>query len=169
MNNFFINKEMTTNKTPFWTNTILDITKPELSITFNSYDLVYDAYYMNKDNKPQSIPQGDQSTMQKYPYVESKVKTNRTPCGDEWTDASGNVYCEPGDSEKSDGACPYDKLQCPSDKIFLGKIQSGSEKGDCPRTGKKGNICCGDFCQSAQLVFCGDPKLKESIFLQNNE
>ena len=148
----------------FWTNTKVNLTKPELSVTFNSYNLQYDVYFMNAENKPQSIPQGNQKNMVNYPKIPSAVTINKKECGSMWTDAWGNSNCDNCDSSGSDGACPYDNLFCPSDKVFLGKILSGNERGDCKPDDKWDKTkCCGSNCQSAQLVFCGVPNLECSI------
>ena len=155
---------MTQIPNPFWTNTKVNLTKPELSVTFNSYNLHYDVYFMNAENKPQTIPQGNQKNMvHNYPKIPSAVKINKKACGSMWTDALGNTYCDNCDTSGSDGACPYDNLSCPSDKVFLGKTLSGNERGDCPADRWDKTKCCGGSCQSAQLVFCGTPNLECSI------
>lgn len=43
---------MTTPNVPFWTNTKLNLTKPDLNITFNSYDLKYDVYTKDSTDIP---------------------------------------------------------------------------------------------------------------------
>jgi hypothetical protein len=151
---------MTTNKTPFWTNTILDITKPELSITFNSYDLVYDTYTMDStNNPPKQLPQNQIQNIPTIPL--SPCKSYGNNCGyEKWfpTPVGGSTLCDPQDSANED--CPYDDPSCPDNYLKLGQRISG------------GNTCndpCGGTCQNKQLTFCGVPKLKDSIFIQNNE
>ena len=158
MNNSFINnKLMTTKKTPFWTNTILNITKPELTVTFNSYALAYDIYTKDSTNPVKQLPQNQ---IQAIPTMQlSPCKSyGNTTCGWEQSFEPGSVVCAAQGNANDD--CPYDYPQCPSNYKFLGQRLSG------------GNTCndpCGGTCQNKQLTFCGVPKLQESIFTQNNE
>lgn len=162
MNKLFINK-MTTPNVPFWTNTNLNLTKPDLSIIFNSYDLKYDVYTKDStDNPVTHLPQNEIQNIQTMPLAPCNSKINKNACGytAHVTGPTGWPITVCDTKDHSNKECSYDNPQCPTIYKFLGQRLSG------------GDTCgdnCGGNCQNEQLTFCGGPNFKCSITNGYNE
>jgi hypothetical protein len=144
---------MTTPNVPFWTNTNLNLTKPDLNITFNSYDLKYDVYTKDStDNPVTSLQQNEIQNIQTMPLAPCKSYGNK--CG--WQHFSrGYAPCDPKGGNEN---CSYDNPSCPDNYIYLGQ----RKEGNCSNA-------CGGTCQNEQLTFCGGPNFKCSITNGYNE
>lgn len=135
---------------PFWTNTILNITKPDLSITFNSYDLKYNTCNVTTTGCSPIPP----NTSFKDTLFPSSANGRR--CGKRWSSRVGRgvvVRCQPQDI--ANNLCPFDdNLKCPDNYTFLGQQNSG------------GNTCsdkCGGQCNNLQNFICGETNFQDSI------
>lgn len=147
---------MTTPNIPFWTNTNLNLTKPDLSIIFNSYDLKYDTCNMTTQGCNNIPPNTD------FKNALFPSSNNGIHCGGRHSHRVGRgVVVSCNTQSGANALCPYDdKLQCPVNQKFLGENKSG------------GNQCtnkCGGVCQISQNFICGVPNFKCSITNGYNE
>ena len=144
---------MTTPNATFWTNTNLNLTKPDLSIIFNSYDLKYDVYTKDSTDTVTNLPQNEIQNIKTMSLAQCKSYGNK--CGQHTFEPGiwgPIIVCDTQD--QSNKQCPYDNPQCPTIYNFLGQRLSG------------GNTCgdnCGSNCKNEQLTFCGGPNFKCSI------
>ena len=156
---------MTQIPNPFWTNTKVNLTKPELSVTFNSYNLNYASIQSAEDGKTWDPNDPNHNNLKMAPEVPSKCNKNNIKCCSE----------ADGECEYLSGTCIFDKLDCPTGQKLLGVKYNGNndDKHQCT----DGDRYCGKptfftncpdhidntKCQNTQITFCGALDFKNSI------
>ena len=71
---------MSTIPDSFWTNTKVNLTKPELSVTFNSYNLNYASIQSAEDGKTWDPNYPNHNNLKMAPGVPSKCNKNNIKC-----------------------------------------------------------------------------------------
>lgn len=151
----------------FWTNTEVNLTKPELTVTFNSYSLKYTTITSIEDGHNFDPNDPNYNNLKMAPLVPSKCNQNNTKCCE--------VY-DGGECAYINKSCIFDKVDCPTGQKLLGHKQDGNDNDpkQC-RDGSKWwcgkwhwfNTCPNHLsntkCQNTQITFCGVPDFKKSI------
>ena len=158
---------MSTIPNPFWTNTNLNLTKPELTITYNSYNLKYASIQSIEDGKTFDPNDPNHNNLKMAPLVPSKCNKNNTKCCEVYKSTTCRYIND---------SCVFDTLDCPTGQTLIGNIQGGLPN-DPRQCRDRSRWHCGQQhwftscpsypseakCQNTQITFCGVPDFKNSI------